>query len=344
MRIKIIGDNNCARATRHLLRMAGFAVTDFLPVEAITHAPHSGYAIMIDLAPAAHPLNSPGEISGGFPTSEPDHATHGQTALGEVSPLAGGASSRLSVRPDGELGAARRKGAETEAVAGAETAARKDTERDPFVRSETAVRKGRQTDPVVGSETAVRKGRQTDPVVGSETAARKGRQAEACPTGGGRTAGHIRFDSVDSLLEAAVLRHVTRLSGGPVIVDRPGGLVHSERELRIVVPVSGDSKMDEAAVAVEFGVLRGLLELTSPAFAKAPAGTPAAFAKASAGKPAGSASASSGRPAAFASSFTGASSVFARGRVLRSVRRCLLRSVRGRRGSHLGATRTRRFL
>ena len=32
MRIKIIGDNNCARATRHLLRLAGFAVTEFLPV------------------------------------------------------------------------------------------------------------------------------------------------------------------------------------------------------------------------------------------------------------------------------------------------------------------------
>jgi hypothetical protein len=57
----------------------------------------------------------------------------------------------------------------------------------------------------------------------------------------------------------------------------------------------------------------GCFELTSPAFAKAPAGTPAAFAKASAGTPAGSAGASSGRPAAFASSFTGASSVFARG-------------------------------
>jgi hypothetical protein len=55
MRIKIIGDNNCARATRHLLRMAGFAVTEFLPAEAITQAPHHGYAITIELSPANQP-------------------------------------------------------------------------------------------------------------------------------------------------------------------------------------------------------------------------------------------------------------------------------------------------
>jgi len=48
-------------------------------------------------------------------------------------------------------------------------------------------------------------------------------------------------------------------------VDRPGGVVHSERELRIVIPRSDNTKADEAAaVAVEFGVLRGLLDLTSP--------------------------------------------------------------------------------
>jgi hypothetical protein len=76
---------------------------------------------------------------------------------------------------------------------------------------------------------------------------------------------HIHFDSVDSELEAAILRHVTQLAAAPVVVDRPGGVVHSERELRIVVPNSGDAKSDEAAaVAVEFGVLRGLLDLTSP--------------------------------------------------------------------------------
>jgi hypothetical protein len=50
MRIKIIGDNNCARATRHLLRKAGFAVTEFLPADVVTQAPHSGYVITIDLA------------------------------------------------------------------------------------------------------------------------------------------------------------------------------------------------------------------------------------------------------------------------------------------------------
>jgi hypothetical protein len=82
-------------------------------------------------------------------------------------------------------------------------------------------------------------------------------------------------DSVDSPLEAAVLRHITQLSAAPVVLDRPGGLVHSERELRIVIPrmvgASGESRADEAAaVAVEFGVLRGLLDLTSPA-AKSPA-------------------------------------------------------------------------
>ena len=146
MRIKIIGDNNCARATRHLLRMAGFAVTEFLPVEAITHAPHSGYAITIDLAPAAHPLNPSGKISGGFPTSAPDQATHEQSALGEVSSSVGGASSRLSVQRSGELGEA----AEANAMAGTATGARKVTQTvthtEPFVRSETAARKGRQAE------------------------------------------------------------------------------------------------------------------------------------------------------------------------------------------------------
>jgi hypothetical protein len=62
-----------------------------------------------------------------------------------------------------------------------------------------------------------------------------------------------------------VLRHVTQLAAAPVIVDRPGGIVHSERELRIIAPNTGDAKADQAAaVAVEFGVLRGLLDLTSP--------------------------------------------------------------------------------
>ena len=50
MRIKIIGDNDCARATRHLLRLAGFAVTEFLPEDAVAGGPLAGYAITIDLA------------------------------------------------------------------------------------------------------------------------------------------------------------------------------------------------------------------------------------------------------------------------------------------------------
>jgi len=86
----------------------------------------------------------------------------------------------------------------------------------------------------------------------------------------------IHFDSVDSALEAAVLRHVTQLAAAPVIVDRPGGVVHSDRELRIIAPNTGDAKADEAAaVAIEFGVLRGLLDLTAPAQTKSTAGTPA---------------------------------------------------------------------
>ena len=85
----------------------------------------------------------------------------------------------------------------------------------------------------------------------------KNKQAEACSTG------VIHFDSVDSELEAAILRHVAQLAAAPVMVDRPGGVVHSERELRIVLPATGDARADEAAaVAVEFGVLRGLLDLT----------------------------------------------------------------------------------
>ncbi len=93
----------------------------------------------------------------------------------------------------------------------------------------------------------------------------KSRQAEVEDPGpvGTCPAGNIHFDSVDGELEAAVLRHVTQLAAAPVMVDRPGGVVHSERELRIVLPETGDARADEAAaVAVEFGVLRGLLDLT----------------------------------------------------------------------------------
>ena len=72
-----------------------------------------------------------------------------------------------------------------------------------------------------------------------------------------------------------MLRHVTQLAAAPVIVDRPGGVVHSDRELRIVAPNTGDARADEAAaVAIEFGVSRGLLDLTTAASAKPTAGLP----------------------------------------------------------------------
>src|SRR5712672_1694835 len=206
MRIKIIGDNNCARATRHLLRLAGFAVTEFLPVEAITQAPHFGFAITIELSPATHPS----------PTCMPDTPTHDLTdsVNGETSAVA-------NVMADVSLPSS----AEVEG-----------------------------TGSVGFSLRAV-----------STSSRIKTAQAEAYATGGG----HIHFDSVDSALEAAVLRHVTQLAAAPVIVDRPGGVVHSERELRIIVPLArdaqGESHMDEAAaVAVEFGVLRGMLDLVPP--------------------------------------------------------------------------------
>ena len=198
MRIKIIGDNNCARATRHLLRLAGFAVTEFLPSDAVTHGPNAGYAITIDLAPAPQTPDS---------HLRPDPPTHQYTSASEEAPRA-----------------------------------HRDASSPAFVSQ------------------------------------------KAWPTTAGAPAPAIHFDSVDSALEAAVLRHVAQLAAAPVIVDRPGGVVHSDRELRIVAPNTGNAKADEAAaVAIEFGVLRGLLDLTSPAFAKASAGKPA-FGSASLGK------------------------------------------------------------
>ncbi len=182
MRIKIIGDNDCARATRHLLRQAGFAVTEFLPADAVLHAPHAGYVLTIELSPATPP--------------DPSSTTH---------------------------------------------------------RSSPASEPGMAPPPLEAS-------------AGSPA----GVSAEAGPPPASSSGpGRIHVDSVDSPLEAAVLRHITQLSAAPVMLDRPGGVVHSERELRIVIPrmltASGDSRADEAAaVAVEFGVLRGLLDLTSP--------------------------------------------------------------------------------
>ncbi|HYL62267.1 MAG TPA: hypothetical protein VE077_06560 [Candidatus Methylomirabilis sp.] len=122
MRVKIIGENNCAKATRGLLRQAGFAVTEFLPADAVTQGPLAGYVIGI-------------------------------------------------------------------------------------------VEDGR--------------------------------------------ADKIHIDSVDCALEAAILKHITQLSKHPVVLNRPGGVVHSDREIGLIVPHD-----EEEQQAVEFGVLRGLLEVT----------------------------------------------------------------------------------
>jgi hypothetical protein len=107
MRIKIIGDNNCARATRHLLRLAGFAVTEFLPVEAITSGPHAGYAITIDLAPATNTPDSrlrppnTGADYGGLAHLRPDSPAHHHhaSASEEADRLHRDASSPAFVRP-----------------------------------------------------------------------------------------------------------------------------------------------------------------------------------------------------------------------------------------------------
>jgi hypothetical protein len=215
MRIKIIGENNCARATRHLLRLAGFAVTDFLPAEAVTTGPAAGYAITIDLSPAA---NTPNACLG------PDCATQEQQPS------------------DNE-------------------------EADRVIRDASSLA---FAEPATGSaafgETAMGSTAFADGMAGkgvfAETSARE--TGVAAKVVGGHL-GLIHFDSVDSALEAAVLRHVTQLAAGAVVVDRPGGVVHTERELRIVAPNSGDAVADEAAaVAIEFGVLRGLLDLVSP--------------------------------------------------------------------------------
>jgi hypothetical protein len=214
MRIKIIGDNNCARATRHFLRLAGFAVTEFLPVEAITQAPHAGYAITIEVAT--------GSSSG----NNPDHS---------------------------------RECLETDSSRSRET--------HPAWLPETAAL--RQPADTHGEESIDLKKVLMDD---SLLAPRGGAAAE-----GAEQRGRIHFDSVESELERAVLRHVTQLSEMPVSVDRPGGRIRSERELRIVVPLESDGdgreRMDEAAaVAVEFGILRGLLDLMSPGAMKVNAG------------------------------------------------------------------------
>ncbi len=69
-------------------------------------------------------------------------------------------------------------------------------------------------------------------------------------------ADEIHFDSVDCEFEGNILRHITALSKKPVLIDRPGGEVHSDRDIRILVP----AHLPEQQMAVEFGVLRGLLD------------------------------------------------------------------------------------
>lgn len=69
---------------------------------------------------------------------------------------------------------------------------------------------------------------------------------------------HIYFDSIDSPLEASVVRHVSQLSRHAIVIDRPGGNVHSDRELRIIVP---ENHFDQQH-AVQLGILRGLLDFS----------------------------------------------------------------------------------
>ncbi|HTC64368.1 MAG TPA: hypothetical protein VK709_16125, partial [Candidatus Saccharimonadales bacterium] len=215
MRIKIIGENHCARATRHLLRLAGFAVTDYLPADAVIEGPSAGYAITIDLSPAPH---TPTACLG------PDRATQPQV------PSTSEEADRIDRDASSSSFAAGSAGASS------------------FGRSAAGDR--------VFAESAAG-------VIRFPGGAAEGDSVAASAEGG--VGGYIHFDSVDSALEAAVLRHVAQLATGPVIVDRPGGVVHSERELRIVAPVTGDARADEAAaVAIEFGVLRGLLDLVAP--------------------------------------------------------------------------------
>jgi hypothetical protein len=216
MRIKIIGENHCARATRHLLRLAGFAVTDFLPADAVIDGPAAGYAIIIDLFPALHTPNA---------HLGPDCATQLQAS----------SKSEEADRID------------------------RDASSSPFteVSADVPTCEGISCNDISSAE-------RTADVI-SFPRGNEGRPAEGPAKAGGGITSYIHFDSVDSALEAAVLRHVAQLAAGPVIVDRPGGVVHSERELRIVAPVTGDARVDEAAaVAIEFGVLRGLLDLVAP--------------------------------------------------------------------------------
>lgn len=254
MRIKIIGDNNCARATRHLLRLAGFAVTEFLPADALAGGPLAGYSITIDLAPALHTpdarLGPPIKTvdRDGQAYLRPDSPTqHHASASEEAPPLHRDASSPAFVRQTEWRTSAGEPALPTAALP-TSTLSTADLPSSPSLTTNL-------------------------PASPPRTAGLPAVAPANFQSGGG-----IHFDSVESALEAAVLRHVTQLAAAPVIVDRPGGVVHSDRELRIVAPNTGDAKTDEAAaVAIEFGVLRGLLDLSAPV---SPEATAAKFAEA----------------------------------------------------------------
>ncbi len=235
MRIKIIGDNNCARATRHLLRLAGFAVTEFLPANAVTGGPLAGYAITIDLAPAPH---TPESLLRPDPPTHHPHAS----ASEEAPRLHRDASSPAFIlQSEGRTTAGKPTFGDGSEVA--------QNISHFVIPSEAKNLSGGEAE------------RESDSSAKNAPRDDSSSKVQATDPGSAR----IHFDSVDSALEAAVLRHVTQLAAGPVIVDRPGGVVHSDRELRIVAPNTGDGKADEAAaVAIEFGVLRGLLDLTTP--------------------------------------------------------------------------------
>ncbi len=230
MRIKIIGENNCARATRHLLRLAGFAVTEYLPADAVSGGPISGYAITIDLAPAIH---------------TPDACLRPDSPTQQSQPSVHGEASRVD------------RDASSPAFA-CETA----TAGLPAFVEDSSWMDG--DDEIAGDGKA-------PGAAGLDESAGAPANFLSDKAGAVASANRIHFDSVESALEAAVLRHVSQLAESPVIVDRPGGVVHSERELRIVAPNSGDARADEAAaVAIEFGILRGLLDLTAPVAGKRP--------------------------------------------------------------------------
>jgi hypothetical protein len=247
MRIKIIGENNCARATRHLLRLAGFAVTEFLPAEARpgpsffrASSPLAGYAITIELAPAHHTPD--GRQSP--PTSAADFGAHSRLGPDPSAHQPHASAKEEASRPHSRL--------------------HRDASSPAFVplRGTTAGRPASLPDCETAPAGPV-SSPDREAAVGGPDSDDAGADKSAEAPANFRSEARIHFDSAESALEAAVLRHVTQLAAAPVILDRPGGVVHSDRELRIVAPNTGDARVDEAAaVAIEFGVLRGLLDLT----------------------------------------------------------------------------------